>query len=57
VSEVLLKVRHRHRWADKIGNVMNYAPKSVQTELEKSLQDIWVPEAQKDVDKVSDVFL
>lgn len=57
MSEVLLKVRHRHRWADKIGNVMNYAPKSVQTELEKSLQDIWVPEAQKDVDKVSDVFL
>lgn len=41
LDEVYTETRHQRCWMHKTGNVLNYAPKSVQPKMKECLHDIW----------------
>ncbi len=56
LDEVYSGTRQQRCWMHKTGNVLNYAPKSVQPKMKAALHDIWQAATRKDAEKAFDRF-
>ena len=56
LDEVYSDTRQQRCWMHKTGNVLNYAPKSVQPKMKQALHDIWQAATREDADKAFERF-
>lgn len=57
LDEIYPKTRHQRCWFHKMGNVLNYLPKSSQAKAKELLQDIWQAERRENAIKAFDHFI
>ena len=56
LDEVYTETRQQRCWMHKTGNVLNYAPKSVQPKMKDCLHDIWRAATREDAEKAFVLF-
>lgn len=56
LDEVYSDTRQQRCWMHKTGNVLNYAPKSVQPKMKQALHDIWQAATREDANSAFDRF-
>lgn len=56
LDEVYSETRHQRCWMHKTGNVLNYAPKSVQPKMKAVLHEIWQAATREDAEAAFDKF-
>jgi len=56
LDEVYSETRHQRCWMHKTGNVLNYAPKSVQAKMKQALHDIWQAPTKEDAEAAFETF-
>lgn len=56
LEEVYGDTRQQRCWMHKTGNVLNYAPKSVQPKMKQALHDIWQAATREDANRAFDRF-
>ncbi|EGG99843.1 hypothetical protein imdm_593 [gamma proteobacterium IMCC2047] len=56
LDEVYSETRHQRCWMHKTGNVLNYAPKSVQPKMKDCLHNIWRAATREDAEKAFGQF-
>lgn len=57
LDEVYGKTRHQRCWMHKTGNVLNYAPKSVQAKMKQVLHEVWQAETREAAEAAFDKFV
>ncbi len=57
LDEIYPETRHQRCWMHKTGNVLNYAPKSVQAKMKQALHDIWQAETREAAEKAFEAFV
>lgn len=57
LEEVSGSTRAQRRWVHKTSNVLNYLPKSSQSEAKQALREIWMAETRERAEKAFDSFL
>lgn len=56
LDEVYSETRQQRCWMHKTGNVLNYAPKSVQPKMKQALHDIWQAATKQNAEAAFDKF-
>lgn len=56
LDEVYSDTRQQRCWMHKTGNVLNYAPKSLQPKMKQALHDIWQAATREDAEAAFDRF-
>ena len=57
LDEVYPEAQHQRCWMHKTGNVLNYAPTSVQAKMKQALHDIWQAETREAAEEAFDKFV
>jgi putative transposase len=57
LDEVYGKTRHQRCWMHKTGNVLNYAPKSVQAKMKQALHEVWQAETREAAEAAFNKFV
>ena len=57
LDEVYGHTRHQRCWMHKTGNVLNYAPKSVQAKMKQALHEVWQAETLEAAEAAFDKFV